>query len=84
LFTDFFRLQQSAYCGVSDGGTITEEASLLDFSVQAVRDGFGTQRRFTARVPDYEADAASTTVVRIVLSYIDQVDRTVRIRRGRD
>ena len=108
-FTDFIRLQQGAYCILSDSGTITEEASLLDLpavtmrdsherpegvdagtlvassldparildAVRLVRDGFGTGRRFAGQVADYEADAVSAKVVRIVLSCIDQVNRTV-------
>jgi UDP-N-acetylglucosamine 2-epimerase len=48
---------------------------LLD-AVRCVRDGW-PGRRFAGRVPDYEAGAVSAKVVRIVLSYIDQVDRVV-------
>jgi UDP-N-acetylglucosamine 2-epimerase (non-hydrolysing) len=48
---------------------------LLD-AVRCVRDGWPC-RRFAGRVPDYEAGAVSAKVVRIVLSYIDQVDRVV-------
>jgi len=48
---------------------------LLD-AVRCVRDGW-PGRRFAGRVSDYEAGAVSAKVVRIVLSYIDQVDRVV-------
>jgi UDP-N-acetylglucosamine 2-epimerase (non-hydrolysing) len=48
---------------------------LLD-AIRCVRVGW-PGRRFAGRVPDYEAEAASAKVVRIVLSYIDQIDRTV-------
>jgi UDP-N-acetylglucosamine 2-epimerase len=107
-FTDYVRLQLGAYCVLSDSGTITEEASLLDLpavtmrdaierpegmdagtlimagmapdqllnAVQCVRDGW-PGRRFAGRVPDYEAGAVSAKVVRIVLSYIDLVNRVV-------
>lgn len=107
-FSDFAKLQLSAYCVLSDSGTITEEASLLDIpavmirdaherpegmdagtlvmadidggglldAVRTVRDGF-SGRRFSGRVPDYEATSVSTKVVRIVLSYIDYVNRVV-------
>lgn len=107
-FCEYVRLQLGAYCILSDSGTITEEASLLDLpavtmrdaierpegmdagtlvmsglapdrlldAVQCVRDGW-PGRRFAGKVPDYEADAVSTKVVRIVLSYIDQIDRLV-------
>jgi UDP-N-acetylglucosamine 2-epimerase (non-hydrolysing) len=107
-FTDYVRLQLGAYCVLSDSGTITEEAALLDLpavtmrdaierpegmdagtlvmaglapdrlldAVRCVRDGW-PGRRFAGRVSDYEAGAVSAKVVRIVLSYIDQVDRVV-------
>ncbi len=108
-FTDFIRLQKSAYCVISDSGTITEEASLLDLpaltmrdaherpegvdagtlmttslepqrildAVRIVRDGFGDGRRFAGMVADYEAKQVSVQVVRIVLSYIDQINSKV-------
>lgn len=112
-FHDYLKLQLNAHCVLSDSGTITEEAALLDLpavtmrdaherpegvdagtlitaslhperlldAVRAVRDGFAG-RRWAGRVPDYEADAVSTKVVRIVLSYIDQVNRTVWSKPG--
>ena len=108
-FTDFISLQKGAYCVLSDSGTITEEAALLDLpavtmrdsherpegvdagtlvtsslepdrildAVRVARDGFGTHRKFAGPVADYEADEVSARVVRIVLSYIDQINRKV-------
>ncbi len=106
-FTDYIRLQLDAHCVLSDSGTITEEAALLDLpavmlrdaherpegmdagtlvmatlhpervldAVRCVRDGLDGRR--AGRVPDYEAGAVSAKVVRIVLSYVDQVNRVV-------
>ena len=106
-FTDYVHLQTQAYCVLSDSGTITEEAALLDFpavtlrdaherpegmdagtlvmaslkpdhvldAVRCAREGVGT--RHAGRIPDYEAGPVSAKVVRIVLSYIDHVNRVV-------
>jgi UDP-N-acetylglucosamine 2-epimerase (non-hydrolysing) len=111
-FSDYIRLQKEAACVLSDSGTITEEASLLDLravtlreaherpegmdagtlvmaslvpdrlieAVRAVMDGFSGETSsglFAGKVCDYDADAVSAKVVRIVLSYIDQINRVV-------
>lgn len=111
-FTDYVKLQLHAHCVLSDSGTITEEASLLDLpavtlrdaherpegmdagvlvmaslspakvmdAIRAVRDGFSGGRRYAGSVADYRADSVSAKVVRIVLSYIDYVNRVVWFR----
>lgn len=112
-FNDYVRLQMESFCVLSDSGTITEEASLLNLPAVTIRDAHerpegmdvGTlimsgisapnvidairvvtgQHNRTVRgipvVPDYQAGPVSKQVVRVVLSYIDYVNRTVW-RRG--
>lgn len=108
-FFDYVKLQLNAFCVVSDSGTITEEAAILDFPAVTIRQAHerpegmdeGTlimcglkadrviqaievvtsqqqrgARRF-ALPQDYEVDNVSQKVVRIILSYIDYVNRTV-------
>ncbi len=111
-FTDYIKLQQEAACVISDSGTITEEASLLNLRAVTLREAHerpegmdaGTlvmsslipdrlvdaircvmdeptqidgESRYAGRVSDYEAENVSAKVVRIVLSYIDQINRKV-------
>lgn len=107
-FLDYVRLQLSAFCILSDSGTITEEASILNLPAITIRDAHerpegmdvGTlvmsvieknsilnavklvtsqhddNRRFNI-VHDYQADNVSKHIVRIVLSYVDYINRTV-------
>ena len=37
-FFDYLKLQSNAFCVISDSGTITEEASLMDFCAVTIRD----------------------------------------------
>jgi UDP-N-acetylglucosamine 2-epimerase (non-hydrolysing) len=66
-----------------DAGTLIMASLVPDRLIEAVRavmDGFSPDARigrFAGKVPDYEAGAVSSKVVRIVLSYIDQVNRVV-------
>lgn len=108
-FCDYIKLQMEALCVISDSGTVTEEASLLDLSAITIRNAHerpegmdvGTlimsglkkervldavrviisqhdeSRRVMKPVQDYEAGPVSKQVLRIVMSYVDYVNRTV-------
>jgi UDP-N-acetylglucosamine 2-epimerase (non-hydrolysing) len=108
-FLDFIQLQLHAACILSDSGTITEEASLLNLpavtlrntherpegmdagtlimsgvrrarvldAVRTVTAQFSATGRPALAVADYENPQVSRQVVRIVLSYVDYVNRTV-------
>lgn len=108
-FCDYNRLQLGAFCVLSDSGTITEEASLLNLpavtlrnaherpegmdagtlimsglkkervldAVAVVTSQYSKAKRVMAPVADYEAAAVSNQIVRVVLSYVDYVNRTV-------
>lgn len=108
-FIDYIRLQMSALCVLSDSGTITEEASLLNLpaitlrnaherpegmdvgtlvmsglrservleAVEIVTAQHATGERVFHTVSDYEAGPVSKQVLRVVLSYVDYVNRTV-------
>jgi len=108
-FTDYVHLQMSAFCVLSDSGTITEEASLLNLTAITLRNAHerpegmdvGTlvmsglrsprvleavtivtaqqngKERIFHPVQDYEAGAVSKQILRIVLSYVDYINRTV-------
>ena len=98
-----------AACVISDSGTITEEASLLNLPAITIRNAHerpegmdvGTlimsglrrehvldavritiaqhdrHRRTMPAVADYESHQVSKQILRIVMSYIDYVNRTV-------
>jgi len=108
-FNDYVKLQLESFCVLSDSGSITEEASLLNLPAVTIRDtherpegmDVGTlvmcglqpdhvvdairvvtrqhdrTRRVFPVVRDYESGPVSKQVVRVVLSYIDYVNRTV-------
>lgn len=107
--TDYVKLQTKAFCVISDSGTITEEASLLNLpaitirqtherpegmdvgtlvmsglkaerileAVEAVAEEHNNEVRTVGYVSDYRSINVSAQVYRIVLSYIDYVNRTV-------
>lgn len=108
-FCDYIKLQMEALCVVSDSGTITEEASLLNLPAITIRNAHerpegmdvGTlimsglkkervldavrvitaqhdkTKRVMHPVQDYEAGPVSKQVLRVVMSYVDYVNRTV-------
>lgn len=108
-FFDYIKLQMQAFCILSDSGTITEEASLLNLTSVTIRNaherpegmdqgtlimsGLKAERVLDAvrvatqqkpksglsrgMVPDYEGGAVSQKILRIVLSYVDFVNRVV-------
>lgn len=108
-FHDYIYLQMKACCVLSDSGTITEEASLLNLPAVTIRNAherpegmdvgtlimsglkrervlqavktvvsqFIEGRRPVLAVEDYENPHVSTQVVRVVLSYVDYINRTV-------
>jgi UDP-N-acetylglucosamine 2-epimerase len=108
-FCDYIKLQMQAACVLSDSGTITEEASLLNLPAITIRNAHerpegmdvGTLimsglkaervldavkivmaqhdrvRQVMSPVVDYQAGPVSKQVLRVVLSYVDYINRTV-------
>ncbi len=107
-FFDFIKLQQNAFCVISDSGTLTEEASLLGFPAVTLRDAHerpeGTDNgtlilsgssanqlvsdvavvraqfnsgNFPKPISDYEVSDVSWRVVKIILSYVEYVNKRV-------
>ncbi len=108
-FFDYIKLQMEAFCVLSDSGTITEEASLLNLPAVTIRNAHErpegmdegvlimsglkaervldavriTTQQYNAKVrqfrivPDYEGGLVSKKVLRVVLSYVDFVNRVV-------
>ncbi len=108
-FCDYIKLQMESLCVVSDSGTITEEASLLNLPAITIRNAHerpegmdvGTlimsglkkdrvldavrviisqhdrTKRVMDRVEDYEGGPVSKQILRVVMSYVDYVNRTV-------
>jgi len=113
-FFDYIKLQQSAFCVLSDSGTITEEASILNLPAVTIRNaherpegmdvgtlimsGLGkarileavkivtsqhkTENRAIPPVVDYESMTVSKQVVRVVVSYVDYINKNVWRKTG--
>lgn len=108
-FHDYIFLQMNAFCVLSDSGTITEEASILNLPAVTIRNAherpegmdvgtlimcglkrvqvldavnviieqFIPGQRSVLPVADYVNPNVSRQVIRVVLSYVDYVNRTV-------
>ena len=107
-FYEYINLQMNAFCVISDSGTITEEASILNLPAVTIRQAHerpegmdeGTlimsglnkdriiesievvtsqhrENRTMKIVSDYDVDNVSIKVLRIILSYVDYINRTV-------
>ena len=106
-FFDYIKLQQNAFCVISDSGTISEESSILSFPAIMIRkaherpecmdegtlimSGLKSERiiesievvtkqhkiKTPQIIKDYDVDNVSVKVTRIILSYIDYINRTV-------
>lgn len=106
-FFAYIKLQQNAFCVLSDSGSITEDSSVLNFPAITIRQaherpegmdvatlvmcGLKAERvvqainlvtsqyikgkRTIALVPDYDVDNVSQKVVRIIMSYVDYINR---------
>ncbi|MGE8359082.1 non-hydrolyzing UDP-N-acetylglucosamine 2-epimerase [Pseudomonas sp.] len=106
---DYIKLQMNAFCVLSDSGTVTEEASLLNLpavtlrnaherpegmdqgtlimsglkkdsalaAVRVISSQHQSRERTIPLVPDYEGGPVSMQIVRVVLSYVDYINRVV-------
>jgi UDP-N-acetylglucosamine 2-epimerase (non-hydrolysing) len=78
-FCDYIKLQMEALCVVSDSGTITEEASLLNLPAITIRNAHERPEGMDVGtlIMSGLKKAVSKQLLRIVLSYVDYVNRTV-------
>jgi UDP-N-acetylglucosamine 2-epimerase (non-hydrolysing) len=108
-FLDYIQLQMRSFCILSDSGTITEEAALLNLpavtirntherpegmdagvlvmsglkrdrvldAVRVITNQFSESTKPILAVSDYSNCRVSQQVVRIVLSYVDYINRVV-------
>jgi UDP-N-acetylglucosamine 2-epimerase (non-hydrolysing) len=108
-FLDYVKLEMSAFCVISDSGTITEESAILNFpaitirqaherpegmdagtlimsglershvlnAIDIITDQYEHQKDEFRILDDYNVENVSTKVIRIIISYIDYINRTV-------
>ena len=103
-FSDYVKLQKSAFCTISDSGTITEEGSLLSIPAVMIRQAHErpegmdqgivimsglsasdvinsieavTRMQRPELVHDFDVDNVSEKVVKIIMSYVNYINRTV-------
>ena len=108
-FFDYIKLQLEALCVISDSGTLTEEAALLNLSAVAIRETHERPEGMDAgvlimcglksssvldavqvtlaqvnsspsaalAVPDYSGGSVSKQILRVVLSYVEYINRTI-------
>jgi UDP-N-acetylglucosamine 2-epimerase (non-hydrolysing) len=91
-YFDYIHLQTNARCVLSDSGTLTEEVAFLGFPAIMVREAHERPEGMDAgllimsgispaqmapKVLDYRESPASEQILKIVLSYIEYVNRTV-------
>lgn len=108
-FFDYVKLQKSAFCVLSDSGTIAEEASILDLpaitlrntherpegmdvgvlvmaglnaddileAIRVVTSQHQTGERQFQIAPDYDVPNVSRKILRVVMSYVGYINRTV-------
>ncbi|GLS16057.1 non-hydrolyzing UDP-N-acetylglucosamine 2-epimerase [Hydrogenophaga electricum] len=79
-FSDYIRLQQAAFCVISDSGTITEEASLLGLPAVSVRDSHERPEGVDAGVLVF-CDARADRLVEAVRIVRDGFSRAAADRR---
>ena len=108
-FHDYNKLQMEAFCVISDSGTITEEASILNLPAVTIRQAHerpegmdettvimsGLEKNRVLQsvniatkhhalpdlaiksISDYQPDNVSKKILRVIVSYVDYVNRTV-------
>jgi UDP-N-acetylglucosamine 2-epimerase (non-hydrolysing) len=74
-FFEYVKLEMNGFCALSDSGTITEESSILDFPAVTLRQAH--ERPEGMDEGTLVMCGVGRKVVRIILSYVDYVNRVV-------